>query len=94
MAPGRSFQSIQPRPRTRGRRGGLVVCLGGALNLPNRTWPASSRRRAKAGVDVCVKIAADGSITIATGMPGELNGDAANPWDEVLNDTAEQKRTA
>jgi hypothetical protein len=42
---------------------------------------------------VCVKIAPDGSITIATGMPGELNGDAANPWDEaittlpVLNDS-------
>jgi hypothetical protein len=49
---------------------------------------------AKARVDVCVKIAPDGSITIATGRPGELNGDAANPWDEVLHDTAEQKRTA
>jgi hypothetical protein len=49
---------------------------------------------AKANVDVCIKIATDGSITIANGMPGELNGDAANPWDEVLNDAAEQKRTA
>jgi putative heme degradation protein len=48
----------------------------------------------KAGVDVCVKIGADGSITIATGMPGELKGDAVNPWDEVLHDAAEQKRTA
>ena len=46
---------------------------------------------AKAGVEVCVKIAPDGSITIAGGMP-ELNG--ANPWDEVLHDAAEQKRTA
>jgi hypothetical protein len=49
---------------------------------------------AKAKVDVRVKIAPDGSITIAPGMPGELNGDAANPWDEVLNGAAEQKRTA
>jgi hypothetical protein len=49
---------------------------------------------AKAQVDVCVKIAPDGSITIATGMLGELNGDVANPWDEVLHDAAEQKRTA
>jgi putative heme degradation protein len=48
----------------------------------------------KARVDVCVKIGADGSITIATGMPAELKGDAANPWDEVLHDAAEQKRTA
>lgn len=52
------------------------------------------RAAAKARVEVCVKIAPDGSITIATGMPGELNGDIANPWDEVLNGTAEQKRTA
>jgi hypothetical protein len=48
---------------------------------------------AKANVDVCIKIAADGGITIATG-PGELNGDAANPWDEVLHDAAEQKRSS
>lgn len=43
----------------------------------------------KARVDVCVKIAPDGSITIAIGMPGELNGDAVNPWDEALHDAAE-----
>jgi hypothetical protein len=48
----------------------------------------------KAGVDVCVKISPDGSITIATGVLSERNGDAANPWDEVLNDAAEQKRTS
>jgi hypothetical protein len=42
----------------------------------------------KAGVDVCVKISTDGSITVATGMLGERNGDAANPWDKVLNDKA------
>jgi hypothetical protein len=47
---------------------------------------------AKAHVDVCVKIATDGSITIATGMPGEPNSDGANPWDEVLHDAAERKR--
>ena len=52
------------------------------------------RAASKTKVDVCVKIAADGSITIATGMPGELKGDVANPWDEVLHDAAEQKRTA
>ncbi len=49
---------------------------------------------AKAKVDVCVKIAPDGSITIAPGTPCELNGEAVNPWDEVLDDAAEQKRTA
>jgi hypothetical protein len=49
---------------------------------------------AKAHIDVRVKIATDGTITIATGMPGELNGDAANPWDEFLHDAAEQKRIA
>jgi hypothetical protein len=49
---------------------------------------------AKAHVDVRVKIATDGTITIATGIPGELNGDAANPWDEVMHDTPEQKRTS
>jgi hypothetical protein len=46
---------------------------------------------AKARVEVCVKIAPDGTITIAAGMPGETNGDAANPWDGVLDDEAEQK---
>jgi hypothetical protein len=49
---------------------------------------------AKAKVDVRVKIAPDGSITITPGMPGELNGDAVNPWDEVLGDAAEQKRSS
>lgn len=49
---------------------------------------------AKAHVDVRVKIATDGTITIAAGIPGELNGDAANPWDEVMHDTPEQKRTS
>ncbi len=49
---------------------------------------------AKANLDVRVQIAPDGSITIAPGTPGELNGDAANPWDEVLHGAAEQKRTA
>jgi hypothetical protein len=44
---------------------------------------------AKARIDVRVKIATDGSITIATGIPGELNGDLANPWDEVLHEPAE-----
>jgi hypothetical protein len=48
---------------------------------------------AKARIEVCVKIASDGSIMIATGVRGE-NGDAVNPWDEVLHDAAEQKRTA
>lgn len=58
-----------------------------------RSDPVAPPTAAKAQVDVCVKIAPDGSITIATGMPGELNGDAANPWDEaittlpVLNDS-------
>jgi putative heme degradation protein len=69
-------------------------CLGRALNLPNRDLARIFKAAAKARVEVCVKIAPDGSITIATGMPGELNGDTANPWDEVLNGTAEQKRTA
>ncbi len=49
---------------------------------------------AKAKVDVCVKITPDGSITIAPGKLGELNGDAANPWDEVLDDAAKQKRSS
>jgi hypothetical protein len=39
----------------------------------------------EAGVEICVRITPDGSITIATGTPGELNGDGANPWDEALN---------
>jgi hypothetical protein len=58
-----------------------------------RSDPVAPPTAAKAQVDVCVKIAPDGSITIAIGMPGELNGDAANPWDEaittlpVLNDS-------
>jgi hypothetical protein len=49
---------------------------------------------AKAHVDVRVKIATDGTIMIATGVLGELNGDVANPWDEVLHDASEQKRTS
>ncbi len=49
---------------------------------------------AKAKVDVRIKIAPDGSITIAPGMPDERNGDAVNPWDEVLDDATEQKRAA
>ena len=49
---------------------------------------------AKAHVDVRVKIATDGTITIATGVQRELNGDVANPWDEVLHDAAEPKRTS
>jgi hypothetical protein len=49
---------------------------------------------AKAKVDVRVNIGPDGSITIAPGMPDELNGDPANPWDEVLHGAAEQKRAA
>jgi hypothetical protein len=48
----------------------------------------------KARVDVCVKIALDGSITIATVSTGEVKYDADNPWDEVLNGSAEQKRIA
>jgi hypothetical protein len=48
---------------------------------------------AKARVNVRVKFAPDGSITIATGMPGKLSGDPTNPWDEVLNDAAQQKWT-
>ena len=47
---------------------------------------------AAAKVDVRVRITPDGSITIATGMPGETNADAVNPWDEVLHGSAEQKR--
>ena len=49
---------------------------------------------AKAKVDVRVEIAPDGKITIAPGKPGALNGDAVNPWDEVLDDAAEQKRSS
>jgi hypothetical protein len=48
--------------------------------------------KAAAKAKMCVKIDTDGTITIAPGMPGEPNGDAVNPWDEVLDDAAEQKR--
>jgi len=49
---------------------------------------------AKARVGVHVRIAIDGTIVITTGGPGEPNGDAANPWDELLHDPAEQKRSS
>jgi hypothetical protein len=49
----------------------------------------------KARIDVRVKIALDGSITIATVLPSEIGyDDAANPWDEALDGAAEQKRIA
>jgi hypothetical protein len=46
----------------------------------------------KARVGVCVKIALDGSITIATVSTGDIKYNADNPWDEVLDGSAEQKR--
>jgi hypothetical protein len=50
--------------------------------------------KAAAKAKMCVKIDTDGIITIVPGVPGELNGDAVNPWDEVLDDAAEQKRSS
>jgi hypothetical protein len=48
----------------------------------------------KARIGVCIKIALDGSITIATVSSHETEYNPDNPWDEVLNGSAEQKRTA
>jgi hypothetical protein len=67
---------------------------GGRAKFTESDLARIFKAAAKAHVDVRVKIATDGTITIATGIPGELNGDAANPWDEVMHDTPEQKRTS
>ena len=56
---------------------------------PSRIFKAAKQAR----VEVCVKIALDGTIIIATGMASETKADA-NPWDEALNGAPEQKRFA
>lgn len=49
-----------------------------------------------AGLDVArVEISKQGVIVVVPGKPGEgANGDASNPWDEVLTDAADKERTA
>jgi hypothetical protein len=48
----------------------------------------------EAGVELRVRIAMDGTITIATGTSAEAKAAPSNPWDEALNGAAEQKRIA
>ncbi len=49
-----------------------------------------------AGLDVArVEINKDGVIVVVPGKPGEgADGDASNPWDEVLINAADKERTA
>jgi hypothetical protein len=63
------------------------------------TFRESDVRRAVHAVEAtgreiaAVEISADGKIRIVVGKPGEQVS-TINPWDEVLHDAAEQKRTA
>lgn len=49
-----------------------------------------------AGFEVArLEVAKDGSIAMVPGNSGEGgDGEASNPWDEVLPDAADKKRTA
>ena len=41
-----------------------------------------------------IEIGMDGRIIIIPGKISGANGDALNPWDEALNDAAEQQRSS
>ena len=49
-----------------------------------------------AGLDVArIEVATDGSFAVVAGKFGDgNNGEASNPWDEVLTNAADKKRTA
>lgn len=63
------------------------------------TFRESDLRRAVRAVEAAgkevaaVEISADGKIRLVVGRPGTQQS-IINPWDEVLNDPAQQKRTA
>ena len=77
---------------------GSPLAEGGGLMPKGRArfkqWEIVRILKAVAKAKMCAKFDPDGSITVAPGLPGESNGDAVNPWDEVLDDAAEQKRSS